>query len=497
MFVNSALTYVHTRKHFYIRFFIFILFVSVNIHLVFQHEVWRDETQGWLIAINSDSLDQLFESKRYEIQPPGWYLLLFLVSRISKNIVALRLMQISLVAILYLILIYWVRFRIPYIFLCLSSFYILFGSTILARDYILIAIFLAMWAGLINRGYPYTKSHYFLLCGFVSSVNIFGILLALAFLFSFLSNLFYERRKNTLSKGLTLLNGIMVTLLLIWVLIMITLAKPPADHLFVSEHKDNSPLFGSVETRPNYIFWKLIGFFAQLFFPWSKNYTVTHTSLIFALASIICLSISLKFLSNTFVKHFCISSLFLFLFFHLFFYSPFWWHRSTISILILLSFLLELSGNTSSQISHYRFLAYSFVFVQCAGSFFGIGTTFFSSYPYSNAEAAGNYVKSICDDSCTLIADTDMASSAILAVFPNKQIFYLNRREFGTFAVWRKLDNDSSTNQELLDNLLDEYSNSIVILSTNSPLRVGEDFSVARFENSLTGDDYLIFHKGL
>lgn len=67
------------------------------------HELWLDEAQAWLIAANATSLGDLAGRLAYEGHPPLWYLLLFGVSRLWRDplaMQALALLAASAVAFL-------------------------------------------------------------------------------------------------------------------------------------------------------------------------------------------------------------------------------------------------------------------------------------------------------------------------------------------------------------------------------------------------------------
>src|SRR5205085_8289856 len=57
------------------------------------HEPWRDEWQAWAIARDSRSVGELFHNIRYEGHPPLWFLVLFGLSRFTRDIIAMRVIS--------------------------------------------------------------------------------------------------------------------------------------------------------------------------------------------------------------------------------------------------------------------------------------------------------------------------------------------------------------------------------------------------------------------
>lgn len=137
------------------RLFLLFICISFNIYQVFTHELWRDETQGWLIATNSSNFEQLLQSKDYEIQPPTWYIFLFLISRISSSTLMLQFAQIAISALSYAVIIFWLRLKVWVTCLVLASFYLSFGMTVIARDYVLLIVPITLLIGLVWRNFDF------------------------------------------------------------------------------------------------------------------------------------------------------------------------------------------------------------------------------------------------------------------------------------------------------------------------------------------------------
>ncbi len=55
------------------------------------HELWPDETEPWLLALYSDSYTDLLHNKRFEGHPNLWYSLLYVITRFTDNLQALKI----------------------------------------------------------------------------------------------------------------------------------------------------------------------------------------------------------------------------------------------------------------------------------------------------------------------------------------------------------------------------------------------------------------------
>ena len=71
-------------------------FVLLLVMLALRHEPWRDEWQAWVIARDSSSLGDVLHNSRYEGHPPLWYFVLWFASRISRDVVAMQLVNAAI-----------------------------------------------------------------------------------------------------------------------------------------------------------------------------------------------------------------------------------------------------------------------------------------------------------------------------------------------------------------------------------------------------------------
>ncbi|NJL84461.1 MAG: hypothetical protein HC890_18805 [Chloroflexaceae bacterium] len=57
---------------------------------VLHHEMWNDELQAWLLARDSDSIFDLFANMKDEGHPALWHLVLFGLTRLTQNPIAMQ-----------------------------------------------------------------------------------------------------------------------------------------------------------------------------------------------------------------------------------------------------------------------------------------------------------------------------------------------------------------------------------------------------------------------
>ncbi len=60
-------------------------FIAIGAAAMAGHEMWRDEAQAWLLAKDQTSLAGVIQASRYEKHPLGWFLVLFVLSRVIAS----------------------------------------------------------------------------------------------------------------------------------------------------------------------------------------------------------------------------------------------------------------------------------------------------------------------------------------------------------------------------------------------------------------------------
>ena len=78
---------------------VFIIYIVITLVGVSSHVLWRDEMQGWLVAVGSSNVFELWNNNAPSGHPIVYPLLTFISSLIYENPVSMQLMQWSLAAI--------------------------------------------------------------------------------------------------------------------------------------------------------------------------------------------------------------------------------------------------------------------------------------------------------------------------------------------------------------------------------------------------------------
>jgi hypothetical protein len=110
----------------------FLVFLYVQLA---HHQMWRDETNAWALSAGSRTLGELFYFVRNEAHPYLWYMILWIVSRFSASVVALKFVAALVGTCTYLVIALASPFSRLEKILLFCSYYISFEYAVLARMY--------------------------------------------------------------------------------------------------------------------------------------------------------------------------------------------------------------------------------------------------------------------------------------------------------------------------------------------------------------------------
>jgi hypothetical protein len=153
------------------------VFLCVAVIGVWHHEMWGDEWQAWLIAVDSRSIPELMRNLRVEGHLPGWHLLLFLLSRLTRDPAAMQALHLALATgSIYLL----ARFApLPWVLKVLAAFsyFLAYEYAIVARHYALAVLALFVFCALFprRRRHPIAITLALIV---LASTSVYGVILA-------------------------------------------------------------------------------------------------------------------------------------------------------------------------------------------------------------------------------------------------------------------------------------------------------------------------------
>ena len=396
---------------------IFGLHQLLVVYLLTQHELWRDELQAWSIAKASATPLDVVRNTHFEGRPPLWQLVLWPLTRISDNPNTMKFVTFAIgTTAMWL----WIRSTaLPLALRTLIAFGFLFtgGYFVHSREYILMLLLLLFAIQATNID-PLSKTSTLLIC-LLSCVNLFGLVMAAALVLATVLTpsvrqlwLPFNRATLAASTRLSILTATFA-LSAYWIY-----PKPESQ-------------FG-VGT---YIGWQRP--IANAIFPFAANIESNQTTwAILAISTLCVLAIGIFTMSRTGFVYLMSACVVLSLNAS-FGFAFYWWHWGAVAIVAVTSPLVKRRNDPPQNIAY--FLIIPLIFIACAGllaNWKGPGELVYGQTPYSMSQITAEQLKDICQPDCTIIVDWDATGAAISSHMGGKSLYYLNRQEFGTFALF-------------------------------------------------------------
>ena len=195
-------------------YFVWAVFAVVSAVGLATHEMWRDELQQWMIAVDADGVKSLLANMQYEGVPPFWHLFLFGLSRLTTNPASMQVVQFLVnVSACYLILRFAPFERWQRYLLCFS-YYFLFEFGQIVRSYSIVPLLLL---GVLTAAIQLKhRRKYVMAAGItlIGSTSLYGLILALALAIYFFILEENVTRKKLISAAVIIgLTGITLSLM--------------------------------------------------------------------------------------------------------------------------------------------------------------------------------------------------------------------------------------------------------------------------------------------
>jgi hypothetical protein len=113
----------------------FTLYVLVSGFTMARHELTGDEIHTWNIVKGSATFPDLIHNSRYEGHPPGWYTLLWPLSRFTHDPVAIQVLHAVLASSVAFLILFRSPLPLPARLLVPFGYFFLFEYAILSRNY--------------------------------------------------------------------------------------------------------------------------------------------------------------------------------------------------------------------------------------------------------------------------------------------------------------------------------------------------------------------------
>lgn len=172
---------------------LFLILLTVNIARTLRHAMWRDELQIFQLGTASGSLTELFRHLRYEAHGGLWDVMVFAVTRVTADPIAMQVMQACLAAATWIVIYRWSPFSRAEKFLLLLGYFLFFEYFVMSRSYTLAALLGFGFVAIRHHAPQRTNLAWLslgLLANLVMQATIWSIALAIGFAIE-------QRRRDT------------------------------------------------------------------------------------------------------------------------------------------------------------------------------------------------------------------------------------------------------------------------------------------------------------
>ena len=409
----------------------FSIYAIVTGVLSLRHTMWRDELQLWLVASKSSTFSELLRNISNENRPMGYFMFCWIVSRFTSNPEWLKLTNWLISISMSYIVLFELKIKNTVKFLFLCGVIPLIGYSHIAQDYMLGTM---LFIFLIKYFIDGRKNPIFFFAAFIiANIHILFLFASAGFVVIY----FFDSITTSQNlKQLLKLNRRLIALASFYALscLFVIFRVAQAD----------APVNRPGQTGLFYIAKRCLVLIASACFPFfdfqsgDQSNQILFISLIFVggliFASLIVISLYINFRNGIAV---CVSSLLLIIGMSLG-YSSYWWHFGVLYLLIFGSFLVVLGNHQSLKISRRTpFLLLGVILAsQILAVFIGPRQNLWEFNPYSTAEETAMFLEDHCDQTCTIIMNSQSTGTAISGYLGGRDIYYADIGEFGSFARW-------------------------------------------------------------
>lgn len=463
------------------------LFFILSLIGILNHEMWRDEYQAWMVAREAHSIPQLFQNLKYEGNPVLWHAFLYMITSLTDNPFYMQLFHILISASFIYLINRYAPFPIYQRVLLSFGYYAFFEYNIIARCYGLGVLLIVIFCMLYKD-----RQKYILLIGLIlfllANNTIFGVILAVSFAGIILFESIFRDKKSKVPQIPMSKLAIFSAITFIGVLLGYLQIKPEPDNSFPTlyvTHFDIVRLqytlsrfihaYIAIPNFRNFHFWN-----TNFFVPDERKFLVGITPILFLIWLIAFLRNRLAFLLYTG----CTLILLVF-----YYYTGFIWSRYSGHLFLLLIACYWMTYYTKEKpyqnglvekiaLMGSKIRSPLFVIILVIHVIGGVTAYVMDlKYPFSTSQEAAEYLKQNKLDAFNIVGSQDYAISPLASEL-DKKIYYVERKEAGTFIIYDQKRTFVSGFSELIDyvsHVMGKESNRVILAKSNELTKTFND----------------------
>jgi hypothetical protein len=462
---------------------------------IYHHEMWRDETEAWMIARDSNTLLELRNHMTYQGHPMLWHLGLWIITRFTHNPFYMQIYHVLIMmSVIYLFTRYstfptWIKLLFPF------GYYTLFEYSIISRNYSIALLLLIVFCIFIQKK-KYISSA--IVLGLVSNTNAFALIASTGLAFAIYAWPVIHSRFSANALRLWWKPALIYTIFTLFSAINMI---PPPDCFTYTKKFDNPHTLYEMILSFNKGVWSTIAipriYIMERFW---------NSSLFYDFGSISALGIAFLFINLKYLIRdrgmqigWILSMIGIALFDH--FIYPFSSSRHQGIFLMIWLMFVWLSTPQSGFVIHNKMTKAMLVIIfvcQLVGGVFSYIMDL--KYTFSEAKETAAFIeKNNLQDE--LLAGYFDYSTSPVGAYLDRRIYYPERSGYGTFMVWntaKKWTLHINTIEELLSNELKKTGKKSLIyisVENDKPFKKLDAQILKSAGVTLVGDEHFYVYR--
>ncbi|MFA6981894.1 MAG: hypothetical protein WC243_02645 [Patescibacteria group bacterium] len=472
---------------------ILVVFAVLTALGLARHEMWGDELQAWSLSRASKTPMDLYYNLRYEGNSGLWHMILFFVSRITRDVIAIKILNFIFILAAVFVLLRYAKFHIGFKVLIVFGYFFIYEYGVISRHYAL-TLFLAFLSCALFKDKERHPLFYNFVLALLAFTSPYGTIMSMGFIAATVSERFFKLKKEKLNLGYFVSLGIIVCLL------AYVLALPPAD--------------GSYKMTRSYFDLKLlkqsVSFVWNSFIPipsirtilWNSNFLGNLDAKFFLSIVIVLICAAILFRSKIGLTYFLFVAFCLVLFSYVNF-SGALRHQGHIYIAFICAIWLgheSVFGGVNKSLS---FLRGTFLLLLFAGQIYAGAKLWLTDYSrvFYYASAAGDFIKESNLSSYYLIGDSDVGPMDV-AMYLDKPMLVSKLNKKQLFVVYdNKRKSTDPSEERLFTRAWERYEdgNKDILLLTTYPIHTSTNPAelLVSFNDSMAVKRGLFIYKYL
>ncbi len=449
-----------------------------------SHEMWRDEHHAWLLARDAASPVDVIRNLKWDMTPPFWHLLLWVVTRFTHDPRAMQVVNLLFAAAAAWIVLRYAPFDPPTRVLIVFGYYMAYEYAAISRVYALGALFIFSICALWERRDERPVVIGILLILLANTPSLYGAIAAGFFVLLYLVEMWTRpeaRRSGAIGFGVGVA-GILLALLQ---------AMPQPDNPFATG-KMTAAL--EPERLAN-----LAKFVTSVMIPipdwsrydyWSTNIVAGRSVTLDAVLAAACLTLVVLLLRRyrwPLVAWCAVTFAVLFAGYQGFFLSV--RHGSFIPVMFLAALWIGMSGEREPQPRIERRVLWVLLALSVVGG--AVALTKEIRTEFTAVDATARYLRDEGLAGMPIAGANDFVVASLASMLDLDRIYYPQKGEWGTFMQWSPNRRLHTTLSELGTDVAEKVTQSgeawVVVLS-EPPVRQGA-FGDEIIRSALLSDD--------